>query len=156
MLWKITVLSQAKNYGEEQHYLAFLQMSNIWFNRRQLDSHMCFCFVFCDSVFFINLFSLFINFWLCRVFVAARGLSLVAVSRGYSLLRCAGFLLQWLLLWRSTGSRCVGFSSCGTWASVVVARGLSSCGTWAHCSVACGIFPVQGLNLCPLNWQADS
>ena len=24
------------------------------------------------------------------------------------------------------------------------------------CSVACGIFPDQGLNLCLLNWQADS
>ena len=32
---------------------------------------------------------------------------------GYSLLRCAGFSLQWLLLW-STGSRSTGFSSCGT------------------------------------------
>ena len=32
---------------------------------------------------------------------------------GSSLLR-AGFSLQWLLLLRSTGSRCVGFSSCGT------------------------------------------
>ena len=54
-------------------------------------------------------------FWLCWVFVAAHGLSLVAASRGYSLLRCAGFSLQWLLLLRSTGSRRVGFSSCGTW-----------------------------------------
>ena len=61
------------------------------------------------------------------VFVAARGLSLVAVSGGYSSLRCGGFSLRWLLLLRSTGSRCTGFSSCGTRASVVVARGLSSC-----------------------------
>ena len=63
-------------------------------------------------------------FWLCWVLIAARGLSLVEVSGGYSLLRCAGFSLQWLLLLQSTGSRCVGFSSCGTQASVVVARGL--------------------------------
>ena len=40
---------------------------------------------------------IFIYFWLLWVFVAARGLSLVAPSGGYSLLRCAGFLLQWLL-----------------------------------------------------------
>ena len=33
-----------------------------------------------------------------------------------SSLPCAGFLLWWLLLLRSTGSRRVGFSSCGTWA----------------------------------------
>ena len=48
------------------------------------------------------------------VFIAARGLSLVAASRGYSSLWCAGFSLQWLLLLRSTGSRHAGFSSCGS------------------------------------------
>ena len=56
--------------------------------------------------------------WLRWVFIAARGLSLVAASGGYS---------------SSQASRCSGFSCCGapalgTWASVVVARGLSSCG----------------------------
>ena len=66
--------------------------------------------------FFINLFILFIYFWLCWVFVAARGLSLVAESRGYSLLQCTGFSLQWLLSLWSTGCRRVGFRSCGTWA----------------------------------------
>ena len=50
--------------------------------------------------------------WLYWVFVAARGLSLVAASWGYSLLRCMGFSLQCLLLLWSTGSRHVGFSSC--------------------------------------------
>ena len=71
------------------------------------------------------------------------GFSLVAASRGYSLLWCTGFSLRWLLLLPSMGSRSMGFSSCGTWASVVVAcrlssygmraleRRLSSCGTWA-------------------------
>ena len=49
-------------------------------------------------------------------FLAACRLSLVAASGGYSSLRCAGFSLQSLLLLRSTGSRCVGFSSCGVWA----------------------------------------
>ena len=66
---------------------------------------------------------LFIYFWLCWVFVAAHGLSLVAVSGGYSSLWCAGFSLRWLLLLRSMGSRHTGFSSCG--------MGLSSCGSWA-------------------------
>ena len=33
--------------------------------------------------------------------------------------------------------------------SAVVAHGL-------RCPVACGIFPDQGSNPCPLNWQADS
>ena len=36
------------------------------------------------------------------------GFSLVAVSRGYSSLLCAGFSLRWLLLLWSTGSRRAG------------------------------------------------
>ena len=48
---------------------------------------------------------LFIFFWLRWVFFAARGLSLVAGSKGYSSLQYAGFSLRWLLLLRSTGSR---------------------------------------------------
>ena len=104
---------------------------------------------------------LFICFWLRWVFLAAHGLPLVVASGGYSSLRCVGFSLQWLLLLRSTGSRCKGCSSCGTWASVVVVRGLQSIGSVvaAHglsCSTACGIFPDQGSNLCPLHWQEDS
>ena len=66
--------------------------------------------------FFLNLFYLFIYFWLHWVFVAACGLSLVAERVRYSLLQWAGFSLRWLLLLWSTGSRLVG--------SVVVARGL--------------------------------
>ena len=58
---------------------------------------------------------LFIYFWLRWVFVAACGLSLVEVSRGYSSLQ-------------STGSRHTGFSSCVTWA---LERRLSSCGARA-------------------------
>ena len=81
---------------------------------------------FQHSAFFFYIyfyFILFIYFWLCWVFVAARGLSLVTASRGYSSLQCVGFSLQWLLLLRSTGSRHTGFSSCCAWASVVVAHG---------------------------------
>ena len=65
---------------------------------------------------YLFIYCLFIYFWLCWVFVAAHGLSLVVASGGYSLLRCVGFSLQWLLLLQSTGSRHAGFSSCGTWA----------------------------------------
>ena len=74
--------------------------------------HVAFCFYF----FLINLFILFIYFWLHWDSVAARGLSLVAVNGGYSSLWCAGFSLWWLLLLRSTGSRHASFGSCGTWA----------------------------------------
>ena len=66
--------------------------------------------------FFFNKF--FFKFIFCCVgsSFAARGLSLVAARGGYSSLRCMGFSLWWLLLLRSTGSRCSGFSSCGMWA----------------------------------------
>ena len=77
-------------------------------------------FFLISFMFFKNLFIyLFIYFWLRWVFVAARGLSLVAASGGCSSSRCAGFSLRWLLLLRSTGCRREG------------ARGLSSCGNQA-------------------------
>ena len=62
----------------------------------------------------------------------------VVVSWGYSYLLCMGFLLQWLLLFWSTGSR--------SRASVFVMHVLS-------CFVAYGIFLEQRLNQCPLHWQ---
>ena len=70
-----------------------------------------------------------------------QGLSLVAASGGHSSSRCMGLSLSRPLLLRSTGSRRAG--------SVIVAHGPSR-------STACGIFPDQGSNPCPLNWQADS
>ena len=66
----------------------------------------------CLIFFFFNKFIyLFIYFWLPWVFIAVRGLSLVAVSGGCSLFWCTGFSLRWLLFLRS-----VGFSSRGAWA----------------------------------------
>ena len=54
---------------------------------------------------------LLLLFWLCWVFVAVRGLSLVALSWDSSL-RCLGFSLWWLPLLWSTSSRCMGFGRC--------------------------------------------
>ena len=46
------------------------------------------------SLFFFFLFTyLFLYFWLHWVFIAVRGLSLVAASRGYSSLQCTGLSL---------------------------------------------------------------
>ena len=115
------------------------------------ENSICFCWISggINNMGPFNFFNinLFIYFWLCWVFFAACRLSLVAESGGYSLLRCTGFSLRWLLLLQSTGSRHVGFSSCSSWA---LERRLSSCGAWASCSAACGIFPDQGSNPCPL------
>ena len=80
-----------------------------------------------------NIFILFIYFWLHWVFVVVRGLSLVAVSRGYSSLCCADFSLRRLLLLWSTNSSCTAFSSCGMWAQQLwLTNRLSSCGAQAQ------------------------
>ena len=85
-------------------------------------------------------------YWLCWVFVFARGLSLVAVSGGHSSLWCAGFLLQWLLLLRNTGSRHTDFSSCG---SRALERRLSSCGAWAQ--LLRGMWDLPGPGIEPVS-----
>ena len=89
----------------------------------------------------ILLFFFFFFFGCVGSSFSVQGLSLLVASGGHSPSRCAGLSLSRPLLLRSTGSRRAG--------SVVVAHGPS-------CSAACGIFPDQGLNLCPLHWQADS
>ena len=80
-------------------------------------------------------------FWLYSVFIADRGVSLLAVSRGFS-------LVVMLRLLTAAASLVAEHGLQGTQASVVVAHGLS-------CSAACGIFPGQGSNPCPLHWQVD-
>ena len=87
--------------------------------------------------FFKKYFYLFIYFWLCWVFIATCGLSLVVASGSYSSLRCTGFSLQWLLLLQSTGSRHAGFGSCG---SRALEHRLNSCGTRA--SFLCGMWDL--------------
>ena len=123
-----------------------------------------FGYVYSSGLFFANfkpctcslstksrLFSYFdwlVEFWSHWFIIAALGLFLVVVSGSHSPSLSTGFSLQRLLSsWRVNCS-CADFRSCGT-GSVVVAHRLS-------CSKACGIFPGQGLNLCPLHWQADS
>ena len=57
-----------------------------------------------EYIFFITFIYLFIIwFWLRWVFVVVHGLSLVAVSEGYSSLRCMGFSLQWPLCFAEHG-----------------------------------------------------
>ena len=90
------------------------------------------------------LFYLFIS--LHWVFVAIYGLSLVAMSRGYTLVVVCR---QWLLLLQSMSSAAAASRLSSTWASVVVARRLS----WPK---ACGIFRNQGWNSCPLHCKTDS
>ena len=91
--------------------------------------------------FFFNKFYLFIYFWLHWVFVAARRLSLVVASGGYSSLPCAGFSLQWLILLWSTGSRHAG---------LVAPRHVGSSRTRARTRVPC--LGRRILNHCAKPW----
>ena len=96
-----------------------------------------------------------IYFWLCWVFVAASGLSLVATSGGYSWLWCAGFSLRCLLLFRAWAP--------GAGASVGAARGLRICGSRAlYCGARAqllwGVWDLPGPEMEPSSphWQVGS
>ena len=95
---------------------------------------------------------LFLNFiyffWLCWVFIAS--------NRIFS--SCG----KWELLSSCDAwtSHCGGlsFADLGLWgveASVTAACGLNDVVHRLSCSAACGVFLGQGLNLCPLPWQAE-
>ena len=76
------------------------------------------------------------------------GLSLVAVSGGYSLIEVCGLLI-------AVASLVAKHGLLGSWASVTVACGLQSAGSvdvvhGLSCPMACGIVP------CPLRWQASA
>ena len=88
-----------------------------------------FCFKFLNVIYFL----------LHWVFVTVCRVSLVVASEGSSAVRRLLIAVA-SLVW-STGSRRTG--------SVVVVHRLSR-------PMACGIFPDQGLNPCPLHWQADA
>ena len=92
----------------------------------------------------------------CAGFLLLCRLSLVAASRGYSLVAGCGLLIAVASLIAEHGLYSVQ-------ASVVAAHGLSSCGSWApkhrlnsvahglSCPTACGVFPDQGSNPCLLH-----
>ena len=101
------------------------------FGKRVLNRIWKYIYIFNKFIYFY-----FIYFWLHWVFVAAHGLSLVAVSEGYSSLRCAGLVAVASLVAEWLWLHCSGFSCCraqalGMRAPVVVAHRLSSCGSRA-------------------------
>ena len=100
----------------------------------------CICRVSYPSFFKIYVF-IYLFIGLHWVFVAVRGLSLVVASGGYSLLWCACFSFQWLLLLQT--------QALGARASVVASCRLSSCGSWAleRRLSSCG---AQALLLCDM------
>ena len=101
------------DYGYLQIIFKVVRDREFLFLSKYLSLIVLFFNAFFFFLFYVCMY-LFIYFWLHWVLVAARGLSLVVASGGYSLMWCAVFPLRWLLLLQSTGSRCTG--------SVVVAR----------------------------------
>ena len=65
--------------------------------------------------FFLKYLFLFINLWLCWVFVSVQGLSPVVASGGHSSSRCVGLSLSRPLLLRSR-LQTRRLSNCGSWA----------------------------------------
>ena len=102
------------------HYLSLFSLVNIPVGYVLLILFPIFSLAFSISLSvtqsFFNKFILFIYFWLHWVFIAVRGLSLVAVSGGVRASHCGGF-------------SCCGARALGVWVSVLVARSLSSCDT---------------------------
>ena len=93
----------------------------------------------------------FIYFWLCWVFVANAGFSLVEVSRGYSLIAVHRLLIVAASLVGHRLYRAQGLSSCGTWAqelwSQVLEHRLSGCGAQALLLHSMGLLPSSGIKL---------
>ena len=106
------------------------------------------------NLFFISRSSI----WLKKRFTYLSGslllcsFSLVSVTRGYCFL-WAGLLIAVTSRGGERALGCMGFRGCGSRALehwlVIVAHRFS-------CSAICGILLGQGLNLCPLCWQAHS
>ena len=95
--------------------------------------------------FFFFFLTLKKNLFVCLGCVGSlllHGLSLAVVSGCYSSLWCTGFSLWWLLLVQSTGSRCMGFSSCGSRALEALAQQLWRTGLVALWHV--GSFRTRG------------
>ena len=61
------------------------------------------------------LFKKIIYFWLCCVFVATYGLSLVVVRGGCSIVAVHGFIIAVASFVAEHGLYSVGFNSCGAW-----------------------------------------
>ena len=100
--------------------------------------------LFLKIILYICLFLTVLNLH-CRA-----GFSLAALSRSCSLGAVWGLLIVVASLIEEHGSRCLGFSSWGSWVTDSVVKCELSCST------PCAIFPDQGLNPCLLLWQVNS
>ena len=131
-LYAIRLWVNLFSFSHFWHSPSFLQCMHIVFQIRKF-VYFLFCYLF--------------HFWLRWVYIALRGLSgfwewgppLIAVRRPHAVASLAAVRR----LWEAR-------------TSAVAACGLSSCWAWASLLRAYEILLDQGLNLCPLDWQADS
>ena len=79
----------------------------------------CFHELFAYLYVFFGEMSLYLFIWLCWIFLAVWGLSLFVLHGSYSPAVVCGFLISVASLLQSMGSRHVGFSSCGSRASLL-------------------------------------
>ena len=107
-----------------------------------------------------KLFLFYLKFFLkINSFLAALGLCCFAQAFssyrewGLRFVVVHGLLIAVVFL-QNTESRCAGLGGGDPWAQELW---LTNSRAHGHsCSAACGIFPGQGLNPCPLHWQANS
>ena len=137
------ILSVTCSYSREKHSYTFsidLRLRQKFPVKRKTRNHL-------TALLWFILFDLLIfgcpgSSLLCR-------LSLVAVSRGYSLAVVCGLLIPVASLVVGPGLKARGLQELQRKGAGVVVHRLS-------CSVACGIFPDQGSNQCPLHCKVDS
>ena len=110
----VVYLCSGELYGQNFHIFGLTP--RLW--------HMQNFFFFLSIFFYSSL--LFVYFWLCWIFVALFGLSLVAVSRGRSLVLVHGLLLSAAY---SVHPWCASFSSCSMWTQWLWLVGSRA---WAH------------------------
>ena len=104
---------------------------------------------------------LFINFWLCWVFIAACVFPQLQQVGATPQLKFMNFPSWWLLLLWHTGSGVLGLQQLWHVGSVFVSLQLQSTGSEVvvhglSCSAACRIFPHRRQNPRLLHWQTDS
>ena len=126
-IWSISVRNRAENMWillTDWSKSFASSSSRNWFSifsPSKWTSHWFFCLILFFGFgnhwlffFFWHLKNFFYLFLVALGFHCCAGFSLVAASRDYSWLRCAGVSLWWPVLLQSTGSRRADFSSCSS------------------------------------------
>ena len=103
-----------------------------------------------SCVFFSFFYIVYLNFWLCWIFVPAQAFFQLQQMEATLYLQYKGFSLLWLLLLRSAGS---GFSICGTWAQqlqlLALQHRFSSYGAWTQ--LPRGMWKLPGPGIKPVS-----